>query len=130
MTSVSAFPYGVLSGAGIVPVSVSATDVTRSISGFASSGRVPASGNASTSTTVSGGVGPFTYSWVKQTDATGDAFVISSSTAQSPGWYGPNRPDGAADDTETWKVTVTDTGDGGKTATDIISVTLTWTNIS
>lgn len=113
-----------------IPVEVSATNVNVEVQDFGTSGRVPASGYANTTTTVSYGVGPFTYAWTKQTSADGTAFTQLSSITQHNGWYGNPRHQNDFDNTETWKVVVTDTGDGDNTAEDTISVTLTWTNLS
>lgn len=127
--SVSAFPYGTAAIGAIEPLTVSATNVNASEEGFSIGGRVPAAGFAFTNVTVTGGVGPFTYAWTKQTDADGPDFVQSSATTKNNGWYG-TRTDSHIDNTETWKIVVTDTGNGNNTAEDTISVTLSWTNLS
>jgi len=114
---------------GKEPLLVSGTNVNASEEGFAVSGRVPSTGSAFTNVTVTGGIGPFTYAWTKQTDADGPDFVQSGATLKNNGWYG-TRSDLNLDNTETWKVVVTDTGDSNNTAEDTISVTLIWTNLS
>ncbi len=116
---------GILAGGG-PPLAVTATDIMESESGMSANGRVPAAGNTATTCTPSGGSSPYTFLWEKQTDADGDAFIIVSSTAQNAAWHGPNRPDGAADDIETWKVTVTD--DDSNTAEHTISIDFRWTD--
>ena len=116
-------------GDDVQPVSISATNVNASEQGFASSGRVPATGYATTSVTVTDGVGPFTYSWVKISSADPPAFVQLGSTVKNNGWYS-TRDDTPGDDTEGWLVTVTDTGDNNNTDSTNITVTLIWTNLS
>ena len=111
------------------PLSVVAENVYANVASFQPSGRVPATGYAYTNTVVSNGVGPFTYLWEKMTDADGSDFIISSTTAQNPGWYG-TRSGLHTDNIETWRVTVTDTGDSNNTAQDTINVDLEWINLS
>lgn len=120
---------GVPSGAIIVPtnfygkssMSVSATDVSGSAAAFASSG--PVSSN-NTSTTVTGGTAPFTFSWTRVSGST--VPQVSSATAQNPNWFNNNTPEGGY--SAVWRVTVTDAN--SNTATDDINVTLQWTNLN
>jgi len=113
----------------VPPLSVSGGNLSAGESGFSVSGRVPASGSVSAFMTVTGGVGPFTYAWTKLTSADGSAFVAGNTTSLNANWYGI-RSDLNFDNTETWRLTVTDTGDGNNTATADISITLTWTNLN
>ena len=111
------------------PLAVTASNVAASASDFSSSGRVPAGGFALTTCTPSGGTAPYTFAWTKLTTADGTAFTQQGATLQNNGWYGdPRRDPDDIDNTETWRVTVTDAE--LDTASHTISVTLTWTNIS
>jgi hypothetical protein len=103
-------------------MSVSASNVSGSASGFASSGFVATSG--SPNTTVTGGTSPFTFSWARISGST--VPQISSATAQNPGWSNANTPAGI--NTATWRVTVTDAN--SNTATADITVTLTWIDLN
>ena len=106
-------------------LTVTANDVSETRYSNAGEGRVPQIGYKFTSTNVTGGTPPYTYAWNRMTDAEGIPFVISDSGTQNPGWYGALRADGSADDLETWKVTVTDSG-SLNTGNDTINVTLTF----
>ena len=120
-----------VAGAGVPPtptLSVSASNVSVALEGPSPTGRVPATSGAATITTPLNGTGPYTFLWEKQTDADGDAFIISGVTDQNATWYGDPRLDSHVDNTETWRVTVTD--NVLDTASDTISVTLQWTNNS
>lgn len=102
-------------------LSVSATDVSGTAAAFASSGPV-ASDN--TSTTVTGGTAPFTFSW---TYLSGSSVPqVSSSTAQNPNWFNNDTPEGS--NSAVWRVTVTDAN--SNTATDDINVTLIFINLN
>ena len=110
-----------LYGATKVSLSVTATDINNSV--FRGSGD-PADiyMSGTTSTTVTGNVGPVTYSWEKVSGS--PSMNISSSTAANPTFstnVGVNTIEGA-----TWRVTV---ANSGVTATDTISVSLEyWDN--
>lgn len=110
-----------LYGATKVSLSVTATDIYNSV--FRGSGDpayIYMSGT--TSTTVTGNVGPVTYSWEKVSGS--PSMNISSSTAANPTFstnVGVNTIEEA-----TWRVTV---ANSGVTATDTISVSLEyWDN--
>lgn len=105
-----------------VALTVTADNVSTNNNGGTPCSSVVGSG---TNTTPIGGTGPYTYLWEKQTTADGNAFSISSATAQNPSWSA-TRCDVDVDNTETWKVTVTDAN--GYTAETTISVTLRWTD--
>ncbi len=111
--------------AGRSPFNVTAGSVSGEAGGASQTGFVTTSGD-SPNVTPSGGTSPYTYAWTKQTDADGAAFSINSSVTQNPVWSG-TRDDAHVDNTETWKVTVTD--DNGRETSITISVTLTWTEI-
>ncbi len=109
-------------GTSNVPaLSVTASDVSAVDSGFAASGTVSSIGE-SPNTTPSGGTSPYTYAWTHLGTSSGVTPTISSSTAQNPYWVATvNSGDPSV---STWRVTVTDSG--ARTASDDITVTLTW----
>jgi hypothetical protein len=102
-------------------LSVSATSVSGFNSGFAFSGPVSTD---NTSTTVTGGASPFTFSWARISGST--VPQVSSSTAQNPNWFNNDTPSGTYD--AVWRVTVTDAN--SNTATADINVSLTWLNLN
>lgn len=109
----------------VPPLSVSANNVSETFFGFSPSGSVNSSAQ-SPGTTPSGGASPYTYAWTHLSTSGGSTPSISSSTAQNPFWTA-TVSDGDPS-ISTWRVTVTD--NAAQTASDDITVTLTWTNIS
>lgn len=108
-------------------IAVSATNVSKSKSGFAACGSITGAG--SPNVTVTGGSGSYTYAWTQVgTPATSGPYVVSSATAQNPTWSDTVCA-ADANKAETWKVTVTDTVSGA-TAEASISVTLNWIDLS
>jgi len=105
-------------------LAVTASNVTGSSSGAAASGLVTSS--TSPSTTPSGGSGNYTYLWAHVSTSSGNTPGVSLSTLANPSWSA-TVADGT-DSVSTWRVTVTDTT-YGVSATDDITVTLTWTDI-
>lgn len=107
--------------AAATSLSVIATDVSGSASGFTFFGSVS---TGTPNTTVTGGTAPFTFSWARISGST--VPQISSATAQNPGWSNNNTPEGT--NSAVWRVTVTDAN--SNTATDDINVTLQWINLN
>lgn len=107
-------------GASKMSLSVTATDISNSIyRGIGDPATIYMSGT--TSTTVTGNVGPVTYSWEKVSGS--PSMNISSSTAANPTFsanVSANTTVGA-----TWRVTV---ANSGAIATYIISVSLEYRN--
>lgn len=123
---------GVASGAiamsnlrGKSAMSVSANDVSGSAGGFAQAGSVSTSGS-SPNTTVTGGTSPYTYAWTHISTASGNTPGISNASSANPLWSA-TVTDGE-ESVSTWRVTATSSG-GGSSASDQITVTLTWTNL-
>lgn len=114
----SGFSNALFGGKGFVPVTVVASDVSRSRFGPQSAGTVATV--ALPNTTITGGVAPYTQAWTRQS---GDTPTISSSTALNPTWSATVSFDTA--NVSTWRVTVTDSV--GATAFFDIEVTLIWT---
>lgn len=70
-------------------------------------------------TIVTGGSGSYTYSWTRMSAChSSGCLAISSATAQNPTWAG-SACDGDVIESETWRVTVTDTSYGVTAFTDI-----------
>jgi hypothetical protein len=108
-------------------LSVGATDVTGYAEGLAASGTVLSD---ATSTTASGGSGNYTYLWAHVSTASGNTPSPGGGTqltSQNPRWTATVAD--ATDSVSTWQVTVTDTT-YGVTATDTITVTLDWQNMT
>ncbi len=113
-------------GTSNVPaLSVTASDVSGMASGFSFSGTVSSSGD-SPDTTPSGGTAPYTYAWTHLSTSGGVTPTISSSTAQNPFWVAT--VDSGDPSVSTWRVTVTDSA--AQTASDDITVTLTWIDLN
>lgn len=112
---------GALLGAkGFTPLSVAASNVSRTRSGSGAEGLVTSV--ALPNTTVTGGVPPYTYLWVRQS---GDVPEISSDTAQNPTWS--ETVPAFEPSFSVQRVTVTDAMSA--TAFTDIEVTLTWVQI-
>jgi hypothetical protein len=117
VTGVTAIMAG-MSGA---PLSVTASNVSGTDSGFSFSGFVSSN---TPNTTVTGGSSPYTYSWAY---VSGSAVPqVSSATAQNPAWSAV--VDSGPPAVATWRVTVTDAN--SNTATADITVTLTWIDLT
>lgn len=108
----------------IPPLSVTALDVEGNGFGFSPAGTV--SSSTSPNTTPSGGTAPYTYSWVHLDTSSGATPSVSSSTAQNPFWTAT--VDSGDPSISTWRVTVTDSA--AQTASDDITVTLTWIDLN
>lgn len=111
----------VLGGKGFTPLAVAASNVSRRIVASGASGTVATLFNPST--TITGGVAPYTQEWTRQSGGTP---TISSATALNPTWS-EVVPDGSPS-VSTWRCTVTDAVSA--TASTDISVTLTWVDAS
>lgn len=99
------------------------SNVSSSGSGASACGNPGATGTPGA--TASGGIGALTYLWEQiGTPATAGPYNCSNTAILNPTWT--ENPVCAADSpkSETWRLTVTDST--GQTATDTISVTLTW----
>ena len=107
-------------------LAVTASDMDGVGQGFGFTG--PVSTQTSTNTTVTGGTGPYTYFWELTQILEGFIVpVITSNTAQNPGWSYSSVEDGFPSRT-VWKVTVTDATTA--TAFTTITVALTWINLN
>ena len=100
------------------PVSVVASNVSRSRSGPQPTGSVTSI--ALPNTTITGGVAPYTQAWTRQS---GDTPTISDANALNPTWSATVSFD--TPNVSTWRVTATDAV--GATAFFDIEVTLVWT---
>lgn len=74
---------------------------------------------------VSGGLSPFTYSWVRLTNGGGNGSTASSPTNASTNFTKTGLLPGN-EFSDTWQVTVTDST--GATVSDTVSVTFTYNN--
>lgn len=103
--------------------------VTGSGSGFTPCGD-PGSTDIVTMT-ASGGKAPYSYAWAQVGgSASSGPYAASAPTSNATAFVDANSQvcDGDAVTDETWRCTVTD--DDGKTATNDVTVRLTWANIS
>lgn len=107
-------------GRGTPPLTVTASNVSRTVEGSAASGLVATI--ASPNTTITGGVAPYTQAW---TNIAGDAVNISSATALNPTFSETVSFDAPL--ASEWRVTVTDSASA--TASFDILVTLTWVQV-
>ena len=111
------------------PMTVSASNVIGTNSGFSPCGSVSSAGD-SPGTTVLNGTAPFTYLWEQiGSPADGGPHNISSSSAQNPSWS-DTRCDSHTVNGESWRVTVTDSSVPAQQAQDTITVTLRWTDLN
>lgn len=93
-------------------------------SGFATSGPADTGGASWTSPAYTGGSGSYSYSWAY---VSGDATIgITSATQERPLW---SHSSVTTSRQAVWRVTVTDTANGN-TATDDITVVLTWSDLT
>ena len=96
------------------------------------SGATPCGNPGTTGTpgaTASGGLGALTYLWEQiGTPAQSGPYNCSNTAILNPTWTEISVCDGDFPTSETWRLTVTD--DTGQTATDTITVTLTWTDLT
>lgn len=107
-------------------LSVSDSSPSGSDSDFAACGFVGT--GTTTVSVVSGGTGSYTYSWaIVGSPATSGPFNPTNPTGATTAWS-ETVCDGDTT-TETWRCTVTDTGNG-KQATIDVSVSLNWSNLS
>lgn len=106
---------------------VSSTNVSCSDSGFSNCGN-PGITNQPV-LTIQNGSGSFTYLWaLSGAPATNGPYVPNSTVIAQPNWGGGNTCDND-EQTEQWKITVTDVL-YGRSAFDIINVTRTWVNLN
>ena len=124
-------PFGVIAamaGGRPAPLVITIDDatLTGSDSGSAPSGSVTS--NIGTVSIVSGGTGPYTYLWeIVGAAATSGHFTPNGQTTTASS-FTDTVAMLDADTDETWKCTVTDTGNNNKTAEVQLTVTLTWTD--
>lgn len=104
---------------GSLPLQVTATDVFQTTIGGGSSGTVTSNPTLRPNTTVTGGVSPYTYSWVR---LSGDTPTINSATLQNPTWQAV--VDDGFTNLSAWQVTVTDAA--SQTAQTSINVELSY----
>ena len=106
-------------GKGFEPLAVMASNVSRTQTGFASSGVVTST--QSPNTTPSGGVPPYvSFAWAL---VSGSGVSISSASAQNPSWSATASE--GSPNVSTWRVTVTDSV-SATAVSNTITVTLTW----
>lgn len=103
---------------------VDASNGSGSASGFSNSGLVVGSTNP---VTVTGNIGSVSYSWSHLSTAQGPTPSIVGPTTSAPS-FEATVTDGTQS-ISSWRVTVTD-ATTGSTATDDMTVTLTWTNLN
>lgn len=110
---------------GPKPLVLSVTDSTPTGSASGPSPTGSVTSNSTTVSVVSGGSGTYTYAWtISGSPATDGPFNCAAASSASTTWS-QTCSDGAADPDENWQCLVTDTGNG-KTATALVTVTLTW----
>jgi len=127
--SVSASSYGhIYSSSTPLTLTVSPGGVSSSGNGFSACGNPGNTGIATGS--ASGGTGSYTYSWARVGAASGSGgFTANSSTSTASSFRDSNNNvcDGDSPSSETWRLTV---DDGVDTATDDVTVTITWIDLS
>lgn len=109
---------------------VSINDNTLEGSGSGASETGFVTSNIGTISIVSGGVGPYTYSWeINGGAASSGPFNPVAQTGIATA-FNATVSDLDVDSIEDWKCTVTDTGQGDITATVFLTVQLEWTDIT
>lgn len=118
------------SGAGAL--TITGRNVSGSGSAFTACGNVATGDGGGVGTpniVVTDGSGSYTYSWaLLGSPATYGPYPVYSATSQNPYWSDAVC-DNAGVDSETWRVTVTDTATG-VTGTYDVDVLLSWVNLS
>lgn len=107
--------------------SVSLPSVNGHGEGFSTGGFVISDPMPSGYPAITGGSGSYTYQWTHVSTSSGATPACSAPTANRPQWSATVTD--AVPSVSTWKLTVTDTGNGAK-AEDTCTVTLTWTNLN
>ena len=107
-------------------LAVTASDILGLDSGFATSGTVDSTGQLA-NPVITGGTGPYTYSWAHVSTSSGNTPSIFSGTTANPVWSATVAD--AVNSISIWRVTVTDTSSGA-TATDDIQVELDWQDLT
>ena len=107
---------------------LTASNVNHSNGGFSHCGNPGVTGTPGL--TVQYGSGSYTYAWTQVgTPAQSGPYNCSNAAIANPTWSKASVCDGDTPNSETWRVTVTDTVSGAQKTKDII-VTLIWSDFT
>lgn len=118
------------SGNSDIPLILSVDDPSPSGNGSGMSMTGFVTSDVATVSIVSGGIGPYDYSWaqVPVDPADSGPYTVILQDEAATAWNDPAVSSLDTDSNEDWTCTVTDTGNNNKMATIVVSVTLTWTD--